>query len=98
MAAEVRGGNVGGAQAGGEVRGDDRQASTEEDEDTTTHERTGDGEGDSPGERLSVYGDSAYGAGSVLDTLEQADARVMCKVQPPVAHERERERRVPGAG
>jgi hypothetical protein len=34
---------------------------------------------------LSVYGDSAYGAGSVLETLEDADAEVMCKVQPPVA-------------
>jgi hypothetical protein len=34
---------------------------------------------------LSVYGDSAYGAGSVLDTLEQADAEIMCKVQPPSA-------------
>ena len=38
-----------------------------------------------PGEPLAVYGDSAYGAGSVLDTLEQADAEIMCKVQPPVA-------------
>ncbi|MGZ6589845.1 MAG: IS1182 family transposase [Solirubrobacteraceae bacterium] len=36
-------------------------------------------------ELLSVYGDSAYGAGSVLDTLEQAGAEIMCKVQPPVA-------------
>jgi Transposase DDE domain/Transposase domain (DUF772) len=36
-------------------------------------------------EPLSVYGDSAYGAGSVLDTLEQAGAEIMCKVQPPVA-------------
>jgi Transposase DDE domain/Transposase domain (DUF772) len=34
---------------------------------------------------LSVYGDSAYGAGAVLDALEHADARVMCKVQPPNA-------------
>jgi hypothetical protein len=34
---------------------------------------------------LAVYGDSAYGAGSVLDTLEQADAEIMCKVQPPHA-------------
>jgi hypothetical protein len=34
---------------------------------------------------LTVYGDSAYGAGSVLDTLEQADAQIMCKVQPPNA-------------
>ena len=34
---------------------------------------------------LSVYGDSAYGAGSVLDTLEQADVEIMCKVQAPNA-------------
>ena len=38
-----------------------------------------------PGEPLSVYGDSAYGAGSVLATLEHADAEIVCKVQPPVA-------------
>jgi hypothetical protein len=38
-----------------------------------------------PEQPLSVYGDSAYGAGAVLDTLERADARVMCKVQPPNA-------------
>ena len=37
------------------------------------------------GERLAVYGDSAYGAGALLDTLEQADVDIMCKVQPPVA-------------
>jgi len=36
-------------------------------------------------QRLSVYGDSAYGAGSVLDTLEQADVEIMCKVQAPNA-------------
>jgi|GraSoiStandDraft_5_1057265.scaffolds.fasta_scaffold48590_1 Transposase DDE domain/Transposase domain (DUF772) len=35
--------------------------------------------------RLSVYGDSAYGKGELLGTLEQADAEVNCKVQPPVA-------------
>jgi DDE family transposase/transposase-like protein DUF772 len=38
-----------------------------------------------PGESLAVYGDSAYGAGPVLAMLEHADARVMCKVQPPSA-------------
>jgi Transposase DDE domain/Transposase domain (DUF772) len=38
-----------------------------------------------PDEPLSVYGDSAYGAGCVLDTLEQADAEIMCKVQSPHA-------------
>jgi hypothetical protein len=38
-----------------------------------------------PEEPLAVYGDCAYGAGSVLDTLERADAEIMCKVQPPNA-------------
>jgi hypothetical protein len=38
-----------------------------------------------PEEPLSVYGDSAYGAGAVLDALEQADAEIMCKVQAPNA-------------
>ena len=34
---------------------------------------------------LSVYGDSAYGAGELLDTLEQADAEINCRVQAPHA-------------
>jgi hypothetical protein len=34
---------------------------------------------------LSVYGDSAYGTGEVLDTLEQADAEIYTKTQPPTA-------------
>jgi hypothetical protein len=38
-----------------------------------------------PAGPLAVYGDSAYGAGSVLDTLEQADVEIMCKVQAPNA-------------
>lgn len=36
-------------------------------------------------ERLSVYGDAAYGAGALLDALEDAGADINCKVQPPVA-------------
>jgi hypothetical protein len=40
---------------------------------------------DVPQEPVTVYGDSAYGAGHVLDTLEQADVEIMCKVQPPNA-------------
>jgi hypothetical protein len=41
---------------------------------------------DQPGDgRLSVYGDSAYGSGELLGKLEQADAQINCKVQPPVA-------------
>jgi len=35
--------------------------------------------------RLSVYGDSAYGTGEVLDKLEQADAEIYTKTQPPIA-------------
>jgi len=33
----------------------------------------------------AVYGDAAYGAGALLDALEQAGADIYCKVQPPVA-------------
>ena len=36
-------------------------------------------------EPLSVYGDSGYGSGSVLDTLERAGANILCKVKAPVA-------------
>ncbi|HEU0169193.1 MAG TPA: IS1182 family transposase [Chloroflexota bacterium] len=35
--------------------------------------------------RLTVYGDAAYGAGSVLEQLEQAGLGNHCKVQPPRA-------------
>jgi hypothetical protein len=34
---------------------------------------------------LTVYGDAAYGAGAVLELLEEAGAASRCKVQPPVA-------------
>jgi hypothetical protein len=41
-------------------------------------------EGDDAGAPgLAVYGDSAYGAGVVLDALDQAGARIMCKIQAP---------------
>ena len=36
-------------------------------------------------ESLSVYGDSAYGSGPVLHTLEHAGANILCKVKAPVA-------------
>ncbi|MDP9406546.1 MAG: transposase [Actinomycetota bacterium] len=38
-----------------------------------------------PAEPLAVYGDSAYGAGQLLETLDAAGAQINCKVQPPVA-------------
>ena len=34
---------------------------------------------------LRVYGDSAYGTGELLDTLDTAGAEGVCKVQPPTA-------------
>jgi hypothetical protein len=42
-------------------------------------------EAEAGGALLAVYGDSAYGAGALLDTLERGGADIMCKVQPPVA-------------
>jgi hypothetical protein len=36
-------------------------------------------------EPLTVYGDAAYGAGEMLDLLNEAGAANRCKVQPPVA-------------
>lgn len=38
-------------------------------------------------EPLAVYGDAAYGAGELLDTLERAGADIYCKVQPPAARD-----------
>jgi hypothetical protein len=37
------------------------------------------------GQSLSVYGDSAYGSGELVNKLEQAGAQGNCKVQPPVS-------------
>ena len=46
--------------------------------------RSGAAEAEEP---LAVYGDAAYGAGELLDTLERAGADIYCKVQPPVARD-----------
>lgn len=83
-AATVTAGNVGDGQAVDALLADELANADDlstEDEPPAASER-------SPvtlDEPLSVYGDSAYGAGSVLDTLEQADVEIMCKVQPPNA-------------
>ena len=37
---------------------------------------------------LSVYGDTAYGSGPVLHTLEQANTTILCKVKAPVGRAR----------
>ena len=48
-------------------------------------EQRADPERDDDGQSLSVYGDSAYGSGELVNKLEQACAQVNCKVQPPVS-------------
>jgi len=49
------------------------------------HAEAGKREGEN--EPLSVYGDSAYGTGEVLDKLEHADAEIYAKTQVPTAPE-----------
>jgi Transposase DDE domain/Transposase domain (DUF772) len=43
------------------------------------------GQPEADGDAAAVYGDSAYGAGDVLEQLEEAGIEAMTKVQPPVA-------------
>jgi len=83
-ATTVTAGNVGDGQAVDALLADElanAEVPSTEDEPPAGSERSP----ATPAEPLSVYGDSAYGAGSVLDTLEHADAEIFCKVQPPVA-------------
>jgi transposase len=83
-ATTVTAGNVGDGQAVDALLADElanAEVPSTEDEPPAGSERSP----ATPAEPLSVYGDSAYGAGSVLDTLEQADANIMCKVQAPNA-------------
>jgi Transposase DDE domain/Transposase domain (DUF772) len=83
-ATTVTAGNVGDGQAVDALLADElanAEVPSTEDEPPAGSERSP----ATPAEPLSVYGDSAYGAGSVLDTLEHADAEIMCKVQPPNA-------------
>ena len=85
IATTVTAGNVGDGQAVEALLADDLASG----EEPSGEEEPSAGSEESPStpddEPLSVYGDSAYGAGTVLDTLEQADAEIMCKVQPPNA-------------
>jgi Transposase DDE domain len=84
-ATTVTAGNIGDGQAVDALLADELATAEDpsiEDEPPAGSERSPATPDDEP---LSVYGDSAYGAGSVLDTLEQADANIMCKVQAPNA-------------
>ncbi len=46
---------------------------------------TAEARGEEGDQRLDVYGDAAYGAGALLEDLEQAGADIHTKVQPPTA-------------
>jgi len=84
----VSAGNIGDGAVGGELLAtdlpDQEQASDADQHDTPIAEQAPD---DQPpdDERLAVYGDSAYGAGDLLDTLSTAGALANCKVQAPTA-------------
>src|SRR5450756_1763790 len=78
-ATTVTAGNVGDGQAVDALLASDlanAEDPSTEDEPPAASERSPETPVDEP---MSVYGDSAYGAGSVLDTLEHADANIMCK-------------------
>src|SRR5512140_2959758 len=68
------------AEAFGPAAGETEQPTATEHEPTVECEPTGQSERDPDVQRLSVYGDSAYGSGKFVNTLEQADAEVNCKV------------------
>ncbi len=80
IATTVTAANGGDAAAAGELLADELPT-TDEPPNTEQAET----ERDDDEQPLSVYGDSAYGSGELIDTLEQAAAEVNCKVQPPVA-------------
>jgi hypothetical protein len=76
VATTVSAGNAGDASAAEELLADDLpNASAETDQDDQVADE----------ERLSIYGDSAYGAGELLCVLEHAGAEINCKVQVPNA-------------
>jgi len=69
----------------GKPAGRDEVADTASDEPPAAREAAA-AQGPAPAvEPPEVYGDAAYGAGELLDTLERAGADIYCKVQPPVA-------------
>jgi hypothetical protein len=79
----VTAGNAGEGQALAELLADELaggQDPSGEDEPSEADDASG-----TPVGPLWIYGDSAYGTGSVLDALEKVDANILCKVKAPVA-------------
>jgi hypothetical protein len=78
-ATTVTAGNAGEGQEVAGLLADDL---AEAEDPAAEDEPAGSGTGTEP---LSIYGDSAYGTGSVLETLENIGANILCKVKAPVA-------------
>jgi Transposase DDE domain/Transposase domain (DUF772) len=93
VATTVTAANGGDAAAAEELLADDLPATDEpphaEQPETGQSEQPeaerSESERDDDRQSLSVYGDSAYGSGELVNKLEHADAQVNCKVQPPVS-------------
>jgi len=91
-ATTVTAGNVGDAGAARTLLAGDLPAAADGDRDHGDRDHGDDGDGDGRGdggidrgEPLAVYGDAAYGAGELLQALDAAGVKAMCKVQAPVA-------------
>jgi hypothetical protein len=85
LATAVTAANGGDASAAGELLADDLSTTAEPAETEPAgaeHHADGEREDVHP---LSVYGDSAYGTGELVNTLDEAGAQANCKVQPPVS-------------
>jgi Transposase DDE domain/Transposase domain (DUF772) len=85
LATTVSAANGGDAAAADELLADDLRATDEPPPPEQPEAEQSEPERDEDGQSPSVYGDSAYGSGELVDKLEQADAQVNCKVQPPVS-------------
>jgi hypothetical protein len=81
----VTAGNAGDAAAVDELLTDDLAPASQPQTEHPDADQDHAGQAEGASGPLSVYGDSAYGAGEVLETLEQADAEIYTKTQPPTA-------------
>jgi Transposase DDE domain/Transposase domain (DUF772) len=80
VATTVTAANGGDAAAADELLADDLRTA-----DDPPHSEQSGPERDDDEQSLSVYGDSAYGSGELVNRLEEAGAHANCKVQPPVS-------------
>lgn len=92
VATAVTAANGGDAAAAGELLAHDLPAADEppqtdqpDDSDSLSDRVPAELEREHDASPLSVYGDSAYGTGELVNRLEAAGAEINCKVQPPVS-------------